>query len=154
AAYVPTGHLVFAVGSTLMAVPFDPVKLERHGGPVPVLEGVARGQIGIQLAFSQDGSSIYLPGSILPSIPATAADRTLALVDRRGNVQRLGLPPRPYYHPRFSPDGKKLVVGTDDGNEAIIWVLDDLKGSSPLRRLTFGGRNMFPIWTPDGRYIT
>jgi len=54
----------------------------------------------------------------------------------------------------MSPDGKRLVVGTDDGNEAIIWVLDDLKGRIPLRRLTFGGRNMFPIWTPEGRYIT
>ena len=154
AAYVPSGHLVFAVRSTLMAIPFNPEKLELHGGPVPVLEGVLRGGIGVgsaQYAFSKDGTSIYVPGG---SAANPAADRTLALVDRRGNVQRLGLPPRPYYHPRFSPDGKRLVVGTDDGNEAVIWVLDDLKGSSPLRRLTFGGRNLFPIWTPDGRYIT
>jgi eukaryotic-like serine/threonine-protein kinase len=152
AAYLPSGHLVFAVGSTLMAIPFDPEKLELHGGPVPVLEGVARGQIGgAQFAFSKDGTSIYVPGGLATS---ATADRTLALVDRHGTVQRLGLPPRPYYHPRFSPDGKKLVVGTDDGNDAVIWVLDDLKGGSPLRRLTFGGKNSFPIWTPDGHYIT
>jgi Tol biopolymer transport system component len=28
------------------------------------------------------------------------------------------------------------------------------KSGDPLRRLTFGGRNLFPIWTPDGRYLT
>ena len=30
----------------------------------------------------------------------------------------------------------------------------DLKGAGPARRLTFGGRNSFPLWTPDGRRIT
>src|SRR5262249_13189685 len=112
AEYLASGHLVFAVGSTLMAIAFDPEKLEVHDGPVPVLEGVTRAQIGIQFAFSKEGSSIYVPGgSNQPG--GVQGDRTLAFVDRNGKVERLGVPPRPYYHPRISPDGKRLVVGTD-----------------------------------------
>src|SRR5262249_37948708 len=56
-------------------------------------------------------------------------------------------------HPRISPDGKQLVFGTNDGKEGIIWVYD-LKGNGPPRRLTFGGSNLNPIWSRDGRYIT
>ena len=41
ARYVPTGHLVYAIGSTLLAVPFDVKKLQVTGGPVPILEGVS-----------------------------------------------------------------------------------------------------------------
>src|SRR5262249_51065731 len=150
ATVIPSGPLVFAVGSTLMAIAFDPAKLEVHGGPIPILEGVGRaGASGTQYSFSMDGSLVYEPGTAMAAVA-----RELALIDRAGKVHSLGVPPRPYYHPRISPDGRRLVVGTDDGSEAVIWVLDDLKGQSPLRRLTFGGRNMFPIWSPDGRYIT
>src|SRR6185295_13694858 len=42
AQYVPTGHLVYARGTTLLAVPFDIRRLEVRGGPIPVLEQVAR----------------------------------------------------------------------------------------------------------------
>jgi hypothetical protein len=38
--YALTGHLVYAQGATLMAVPFDPQRLALTGSPVPVLEGV------------------------------------------------------------------------------------------------------------------
>jgi len=59
-----------------------------------------------------------------------------------------------YIHPRISPAGNQLTVGTDDGQDAVIWVYDLKTASSSLRRLTFGGRNRFPTWSPDSRYIT
>src|SRR5262245_19501716 len=40
ARYVRTGHLVYALGSTLFAVPFDLDKLQVAGSPVPVMEGL------------------------------------------------------------------------------------------------------------------
>ena len=42
ARYVSTGHLVYALGSTLLGVPFDAATLAVTGGPVPLVEGVAR----------------------------------------------------------------------------------------------------------------
>ena len=66
ARYLPTGHLVYAVESTLFAVPFDAEKLELMADPAPVLEGVLRsvgGSNGVgasQFSFSQDGSLAFV----------------------------------------------------------------------------------------------
>src|SRR6202043_4122011 len=38
--YAPSGHLVYAQGGSLMAVPFDPQRLAVTGAAVPVVEGV------------------------------------------------------------------------------------------------------------------
>src|SRR5262249_16940374 len=89
----------------------------------------------------------------IPGGASGAVKKTLALADRDGKIQPLGLSPQDYYHPRISPDGKQLAVGTDDGSEAVIWI-QDIKSGGPPRRLTFGGRNRYPVWTPDGRRIT
>jgi serine/threonine-protein kinase len=154
ARYLPSGHLLYAVGSVLLAVPFDLKRREVRGAPVPVVEGILpSGSRGLQLiptpfAVSRNGSLIYVPGGV-----STAALSTLALVGRDGKVHPLGLPPQPYRHPRISPDGRNLVFETDDGKEAVIWICG-LNGSDPPRQLTFGGRNTSPIWTPDGRRVT
>jgi serine/threonine-protein kinase len=73
------------------------------------------------------------------------------LTDRKGGSERLKLPPGSYEHPRVSPDGKRVAFGTDDG-EAIVWIYD-LAGTTSMRRLTFGGRNRFPIWSADGQHV-
>jgi Tol biopolymer transport system component len=58
----------------------------------------------------------------------------------------------PYFQPRISPNGKQLVVGTDDGKEAAVWVYD-LSGATSIRKLTFGGANKFPLWSRDGQRV-
>jgi len=78
---------------------------------------------------------------------------TLMLVDRSGARKTLSTPLAAYSQPRISPNGKQLAVFTDDGKDAIVWI-HDLNGAAPLRRLTFGGRNYRPVWTPDGQRIT
>jgi hypothetical protein len=42
ARYLPTGHLVYAIGGSLLAVAFDVERLEVGSAPVPILEGVRR----------------------------------------------------------------------------------------------------------------
>jgi serine/threonine-protein kinase len=152
--YVPTGHLVYMLGGTLLAVPVDRGTLQVRGGPVPMIDGIRRGLTTYgspagNFAFSPTGSLVYI-------LSATAADaplRTLALATRDGALQQLDVPPQPYNHPRVSPDGSELAVETDDGKDAIIWIYD-LRRGGPLRRLTFGGRNKYPVWTRDGRRVT
>jgi eukaryotic-like serine/threonine-protein kinase len=98
---------------------------------------------------SATGSLAYLPGrSSGASVP-----KGLALAGRDGTIRMLGLPQQSYIHPRLSPDGRQVAVGTDDGKDANVWVYD-LESAGSLRRLTFGGRNEYPIWTRDGRFIT
>ncbi len=153
ARYVPTGHIVYTLGNVLLAVPFDVKKLRVTGGPVPILEGVRRstlivgGGADAQFAYSDNGSLVYLPGT-----QTGAGDLTLWLVDRSGGRKNLNVPPGAYSQPRISPNGKQLAVFTDDGKDAIVWIYD-LSGAAPIRRLTFGGRNHRPAWTPDGQRI-
>jgi len=155
ARYLPTGHLVYGLGGTILAVPFDMAKRQTTGRSMPVLDGVMRapnpGTSGAvaHFATSANGVLAYVPGAVM----AAAAPKLLALVDLDGKIAPLGLPPQPYVHPRVSPDGSQVVVMTDDGKEAAIWV-HDMKGDRAARRLTFGGRNMYPIWNRDGRYVT
>ena len=152
ARYLPTGHLVYAHEGIVFAVPVDQGRLEVTGGSVPVVEGVRRSQGNTtgaaQFSVSRTGSLVYLPGPV----STDTGQFDLGLIDRQGGVQPLGLPRRAYLHPRASPNGKRLVVASDDGKEAIIWVYD-LASTTPLRRLTLEGRNRFPIWSADGERI-
>jgi serine/threonine-protein kinase len=153
--YLPTGHVVYVVGTTLMAVPFDVKRLEKTGAAVPVLDHVARpslfgGSMGDAVFnVSDSGSLIYVVGDRqVRGAPVTM----LALTNRKGEPELLKLPPAQYEHPRLSPDGKRIVYDTDDGTDAVVWTYD-LSGSTSPLRITFAGRNNYPIWTPDGLRI-
>jgi Tol biopolymer transport system component len=73
-------------------------------------------------------------------------------MNRTGGVMPLVLEPNAYTSVRVSPDGKRLVYDTDDGSEAAVWVYD-LSGANQPTRLTFEGRNRFPIWSSDSRRV-
>lgn len=154
ARYLATGHIVYAFSGSMLAVPFDEDRLEVRGGPVPIVEGVARTATPMtrggyaQYAISDNGVLAYAPGTAT----GTAEPKVLALVDRMGSVQRLDVPPQSYVHPRLSPDGKHFAVATDGAKEAGVWI-GELAPHGTLRRLTLTGRSLFPIWSPDGRYV-
>ena len=149
ARYVSTGHIVYASGGTLFAVPFDLSRLAVTGGAVSVVEGVRRevGSAGMSFVFSQSGSLVYVPG------PVGSGQQDLVLFDRKGGVEALNLPHGRYDFPRVSPDGKRIVFETTDGKEAVVSIYE-LSRASSVRRLTFGGNNRFPIWSADGSRVT
>jgi eukaryotic-like serine/threonine-protein kinase len=153
ARYVPTGHLVYAVGGNLFAVAFDVRRLEMMGGPVPMVEDVRRSngrETGAaHFSLSSTGSLIYIPG--FASGPEWG-HQGIVLTDRLGRVERLQLPPGPYRGVRASPDGTRIAFEADDGKEAIIYTYD-LSGARPMQRLTFGGNNRFPVWTSDSKRV-
>ncbi len=149
ARYIPTGHLVYAVGGSVYAVAFDPQRLEVTGSPVPVVAGVMRASApsgAANISVSDNGTLVYVPGTSSLS-PGRIG---IALTDRRRRIETLKLPPGTYVAPRVAPDGARIVFGSEDGEEAIINIYD-LSGTSGMRRLTFGGNNRFPIWAPNNR---
>jgi eukaryotic-like serine/threonine-protein kinase len=150
--YVPTGHIVYALGGVLFAVPFDLRHLNVTSGPVPIVEGVSRSNSGTSgvahFSVSSTGSLVFVPGPALTS----SAQLDLAVIDRNGTSQPLRLPPGPYEYPRLSPDGKRIAFGSDDGKEAIVWIYD-LSGVTSIRRLTLVGRNRVPVWSADGERV-
>jgi serine/threonine-protein kinase len=157
ARYVPTGHIVFAVGSTLFAFSFDISKLRATSGPVPVLERVIRAGAGLtgaaQFGISSNGALVSIGGDFMSErLAVTVGTRTLALEDRTGTRNSVQLPPGLYDHPRVAPDGKQLAVTVFDETGQDIWIYD-LTGAVSPRRLTFGGYNHDPVWTPTGERI-
>jgi serine/threonine-protein kinase len=149
ARYVPTGHIVYASGGTMFAVPFNLSTLAVTGGAVSVVEGVRRevGSSAMSFAFSDSGSMVYVPG------PLVTGRQGLVLFDRKGSREPLELPPGRYDFPRVSPDGQRVAFETMDGKEAAVSVYE-LSRTTSVRRLTFGGNNRFPIWSADGRRVT
>jgi eukaryotic-like serine/threonine-protein kinase len=154
ARYLPTGHIVYAREGILFARQFDLARTEVTGEEVPVVEGVRRpnffGGASPSTPYfdvSPTGTLVYVPG------PTTFAVQTdLASLAPQSSPRLLKLPPRAYEFPRVSPDGKSVAVQVSDREAANVWIYD-LSGITSIRQLTFGGKNRFPIWSSDGRYV-
>jgi Tol biopolymer transport system component/tRNA A-37 threonylcarbamoyl transferase component Bud32 len=146
--YALSGHLVFAQGGSLMAVPFDPQRLEVMGTGVPVVEGLLQSPISgaAQYSISATGSLVYIPGGV------QATQSRLVWVSRNGAEQPLVAPAHAYLTPRLSPDGRRVAVSIQE-QESQTWLYD--LSRETLTRLTFeGSSNLGAIWTPDGQRIT
>ena len=151
ARYVPTGHVIYTLGATVFALPFNLNTMGPSGGPVPVLDGVSRAASitgAVFIAVSENGSLGFVPGSVANASTSVR----LAFMSRNGQTTLLNVPQRPYFQPRLSPDGRQLAVEVREGKEANIWVYD-VSGTTAMRRLTFSGNNRTPIWARDGRVV-
>jgi eukaryotic-like serine/threonine-protein kinase len=145
--YALSGHLVYAQGATLMAVPFDPQRLVVTGATVPVVEGILQSRFtgATQYSLSSTGSLIYVMAG------AQAAESRMVWVNHNGAEQPVAAPARAYRIPRLSPDGRRVAVNVDD-QETQVWVYDLSRDT--LTRLTFEGKlNGAPTWAPDGKRI-
>jgi eukaryotic-like serine/threonine-protein kinase len=147
--YLPSGHLIFSRGETVIAVPFDLRKLELAGAPVPVLEGVASiPQNGFsQFAVSDNGVLAFLPSSVI------ATQEKLVSIDRGGKIQTIRENIHLHGGLRLSPDGLRIALGLrEGGHPPDIWVQDLARGS--LSRLSHGPASNFdPIWMSDGKQL-
>jgi serine/threonine-protein kinase len=157
ARYVPTGHLVFARMGTLMAVPFDPKRLEVTGAPVGVIAGIYQSvnhrnsgndSGSAQFSFSSTGTFAYVGGGILPD-----PDGSLVWVGRQGAVEPIPAPAAPYSTPRISPDGRRLAVARG-GLESDVWIYDIERKTSTRLTIDDHSSDFFAIWTQNGSHIT
>jgi serine/threonine-protein kinase len=143
----------------VFGIPFDLKRLAVTGPAVPVIEGVRRSQgtsrfgggtATTQFSVSETGSLAYVAGAVGPT--PFVAQQELSVFDRTGAAHALKAPAGAYGSPRLSPNAQQIVLDTDDGTDANIWIYD-LSGTSSMRRLTFGGRNRMPIWSSDSRHV-
>jgi eukaryotic-like serine/threonine-protein kinase len=147
--YVQSGHLLYAVGEAIRAVPFDLERLEVAGTAIPVVDGVAMNLTDGAAAFdvSDNGTLAYLP------VGSYITERDLVLVDRQGR-ETLALPtPDRYEHPRLSPDGGRIAVDIRSANAAgDIWMFQAGRPGG-IRVTSEGGRDFGAEWTPDGEEL-
>ena len=138
------GHLVYGqLDRQLMAVPFDPSRVELSGAPQALPDRASRSRFGVAHFAVARGVLVYLP------LPATH----LVEVDRSGRRETLDRLQRVWHHPRYSPDGSHIVVDVATAaGERDVWTFD--RSLKTLSRVTRIGDAHDPSWLPDGRSIS
>jgi DNA-binding winged helix-turn-helix (wHTH) protein/Tol biopolymer transport system component len=146
ARFAAPDRLLFARGSVLMSVRFDPATALTIGSPVEVARNLAFwSQTGLtQFAVSSSGVLVYLT-------EPPRVDRELIAVDRKGQVTALPVAAGPYVHPQVSPDGRQVAMWQEIGDARDVVVLD--LTSKQLTTMTHDGSSARPIWAPDGHRL-
>jgi serine/threonine protein kinase/Tol biopolymer transport system component len=146
--FAPPGHLIFARGGSVLAVPCDPGTLEPSGSHLALPEEIVFGEVSrVPYLASAAGVLAYAAGE-----PESTPKSTLVWVDRAGREEALPLEPGSYETPILSPDGKTLAIVSNQGSRQSIFTYDlERNVLSPL--LPESGRSFNQTWTPDSRRI-
>jgi serine/threonine-protein kinase len=143
--YVATGHLVYALRNTLLAVPFDAGRLEKTGNPVPIADGLRRLRQASATAYSVSDNGTFT------FMPADRSERQLVWIDGQGREEAIAAEPRSYANPRISPDGSRVAVTTRDGGYDV-WVWD-LSRRSLVQLTSDPSPNYTAAWLPDSKRL-
>jgi dipeptidyl aminopeptidase/acylaminoacyl peptidase len=136
-----------------MGVGFDPARQEIVGRPVALVDGVMQAfspalnynTAAGQYAVSAAGALVYATGGVAPD-----TKNSLVWVDHSGVEAPAAALQFPFFAPRLSPDGRKIVYILY-GQERQLWVYDVERETNT--RLHDRGISSYPTWFPDGRRI-
>jgi len=141
--FASTGHLLYVHSGIVYAQAFDAERLQASGEAMPMPERVAQaGGINagaFQWSTSSTGTMVHMPGF--------GREVQVVLVDRSGN-EKMVLAPGSYYMPRLSADGGRIALAMTGASDSDVWIHDIVRGTTT--RFTTGGRNLWPVWSPDG----
>ena len=147
--YVPSGHLVFVQGGSLMAVPFDLKRVEVVGPAVGVVPDVTAPFRLRTMPASFNRLFDVSPSGTLAFVTAGPPPRhALVWVDREGNEQPVGASGGTYAQPRLSPDGRSIAVVVRGEDSHDVWLYHT--EPKTWTRFTTEGNSEFPVWTLDG----
>ncbi|MEO7145578.1 MAG: protein kinase [Bryobacteraceae bacterium] len=142
------GWLLFLRERTLFAQKFDAVNLKLEGEAVPVAERVGYVVNTAFAAFSVSDTGLLVYGHESNQVGH------LIWMSRDGKPSPAVAEPGDYFAPRLSPDGTRLAVGIADAQTGNfnIWQIDLPHGITT--RFTFqSARDVYPVWSPDGKQI-
>ena len=125
------------------AVKIDLKQRKVLGEPVTIVGGVSvHGNGSVEAALSKNGTLVYSNG---------ATTSRLMSVDLHGTSQPLFPEARRLASPRFSPDGRRVLLNrTDESSE--VWIYD-LGSKVPARVTSDALTNDRPEWSADGRRV-
>ena len=129
----------YALGQgQIVGVPFDVRRREVRGSPVLLVDSVlTEVGAGALATLSADGTLTYLKKT---------PDPAMQIIDGQGGV--LAEVRGWFAQTRWSPDGKRIVMYTDDANTLAVYdVASGMLTHFPEAQGTF------PSWTPDSRRI-
>ncbi len=150
ARYSPTGHLLFARGDAILAVPFDLGRLEPRGAPVAVWSGLSTPFTFVPAIFNltRDGSLFYRPGQL-------GGERSLAILDGSGKLEPWSTERRAVDNtPEISPDGSRFActIANARGIDEIWTSSIDSPGFQRLGTDPDADASSY-VWSPDGGRI-
>lgn len=138
--YLAGAIIIIQINGSIAALPADPSNLQVAGEPITVMNGVLDAWIA---ALSKSGNLVYMQ---------FGEASNLVLMDVAGGSKPLLREPGRYMEPRFSPDGKRILLAIADRGRGI-WNLDVESGT--LTRLALSDDMIVdrPDWTSDGKRI-
>ena len=149
--YLPNGYLLYIrTDFTAMVVPFDLDKLVITGPATTVLDGAlvhATFRTVPLLALSRNGTLLFARG-----VGGSGAGE-LVRVDRQGEVTRIDTSWSGAFNSfALSRDGRRMAVGNNTSGGGLSIYLKQLDRGA-FTRLSFGGQDRRPTWSPDGSTI-
>jgi len=150
--YLPNGYLLFVRADlTAMVAPFDLGTMAITGPATAVLDGAsiyASFRTLPLLAVSRTGTLLFARGT------ANAGQSEFVHVDRQGLASPIDSSWSGSFINSFAvaPDGRRLAVGTGSTGGGLSVYLKQLN-SGVFSRLSFGGQDRRPAWSPDGRTV-
>ena len=144
-----SGHLLYVRDCTLVAQPFDVMKLELTGA----FACITQQEIDRERVFSASGFTVSDDGVIVFQSTLDSATR-LIWFDPSG--KELGpVSQDAYRDPNFSPDGRFLAVSSDDAHNGKYSIrVYDLERGVSLRLSEPSDTVGWPVWSSDGKQIT
>jgi serine/threonine-protein kinase len=145
--YVASGHLLYAKGSRIYALPFDAGSAKATGQPVVVVDDVSVEPTNGNATFavSSTGTLAYVSAAVGDPV------RELAWIDRTGRVTPATPEQRRYRGVSLAPDGRSAAL-TILGESFDVWLLSFER--STLSRLTSGEKTEYdPTFSRDGREL-
>ncbi len=145
--YAASGHLLYARGQRLFAVPFDPETATVTGTAVDLVDDLRVSQTGgfAMFAASTRGDLAYVTESL--GNPAGE----LMWLDRGGESHPAATQRERFLSVSLSPDNRRAAV-TVQGESRDLWTYSLDRGT--LSRLTSSSGTEFdPTWSSDGREL-